>query len=398
MVPQQQSWRERFRHYHHLHERKLEVFFFCAGFLFDIVATREGVDHLVMIAQQVVYLLVIGVILYLDALREARPGQALFPPRFERLWDYRGLALHFCLGTLMNIYSIFFLMSASFFSSIIFVLLLFGALILNELKVMRKRGVDIKIALFVICMFCFFSLMFPLVLANLGQLILGDLALRNKDGSGFSPVGMIPFFCSFLATLGVIGIFYRQLHKQLGGRGSTGAAALKRKILIPGLSVSGLFLLLYLAGLIPPVPLAAKKLGVYHGIEKSGDDYLLHHERPWWRFWQSGDQDFVARPGDSIYFFVAISSPARFADTVFVRWMFHDPRSGWKGSDRIPLHISGGRKGGFRGFTTKQNFDYGDGGWRVSVETVDGREIGRMYFSVAKGEADPSRAFSTEIY
>jgi hypothetical protein len=115
-------------------------------------------------------------------------------------------------------------------------------------------------------------------------------------------------------------------------------------------------------------------------------------------FWNTGDQDFLARPGDRIYFFAAISSPARFADTVFVRWMFHDARSGWKGSDRIPLRITGGRKAGFRGFTTKQNFDYGDGSWRVSVETADGREIGRTYFHVTRAEADPGRVFTTEAY
>ncbi|MGZ3654778.1 MAG: DUF2914 domain-containing protein [Bdellovibrionota bacterium] len=363
-------WRDRFRHYHHQHERKLEVIFFCAGFTFDILATREGVDHLVMIVQQLIYLSVIGVILYLDILREAQGGVTQFSPRFEKLWDYRGLALHFCLGTLMNLYSIFFLLSSSIFSSFVFVLLLFGALIVNELKVVRKRGADVKIALYVICLFCFFSLMFPLL---------------------FGHVGLAPFLCAFLVTLAVVAMMYARLRKRAGPEG------LKQKLLIPGLSVSAIFLALYVFGLIPPVPLSAKKMGVYHKIEKEGDDYVLYHERPWWKIWQNGDQDFVARPGDKIFFFAAISSPARIDDTVFVRWMFHGQR-GCSGSDRIPVKINGGRKEGFRGFTTKQNFDYGDGRWRVSVETQDGREIGRMYFSVEKGADDPGRVFLTERY
>jgi Protein of unknown function (DUF2914) len=361
--------RDRWRQFHHRNEAQLEVLFFLGGFVFDALAVREGVDHLVMIVQQVIYLSLVGLILYLDFLREAGGGRPQFSDRLERIWAYRGLALHFFLGTLMNIYSLFFLMSASFFSSAAFVLLLLGTVVANELKAVRERGVDVKIALYVVCIFCFFSLMFPLL---------------------FGHVGLIPFSCSFFATLGVLVLFYRMLRKRLS------AEELGRRLMVPGLSVSGLFLAFYLVGLVPPVPLSAKKMGVYHKIEKAAGSYVLFHERPWWKIWQSGDQEFLARPGDKLYFFAAIFSPARFDDRVYVHWYFKDPRRGWMPSDRIPLHITGGRKEGFRGFTVKQNF--GEGDWRVSVEASDGREIGRMYFSVAQAEADPGRVFLSETY
>jgi hypothetical protein len=370
LAQQNLRWRDRFRHYYHQHELKLEILFFCAGFAFDIVATGEGVADPKMIVQQVIYLSVIGFILYMDVLREARNGEAQFSPRIEKLWDYRALALHFCLGTLMNIYSIFFLLSASMFSSIVFVVLLFGSLVVNEMKAVRKRGADVKVALYVVCVFCFASLMFPLV---------------------FNRVGLAPFLCSFAATLGLVGLFYHRLRKRVGPEG------LKQKILIPGLGVSALFLALYVLGLIPPVPISAKKMGIYHRIEKQEGDYVLFHERPWWKIWQRGDQDFVARPGDKLNFFAAISSPGRFDDTVYVRWMFHGPK-GWSLSDRKAVRITGGRKEGFRVATWKENFDYGDGHWKVDVETQDGREIGRMYFTVEKGPEDPGRVFLEERY
>jgi hypothetical protein len=270
----------------------------------------------------------------------------------------------------MNIYSIFFLLSASFFSSIVFVVLLLGAHVANEMKSVKRRGAEVKIALYVVCVFCFASLMYPLV---------------------FNHVGLAPFFCAFVTTLLLVAIFYQRLRKRAGPEG------LKRRLLVPGLGVSTVFLVLYLVGLVPPVPISAKKMGVYHSITKEGDQYVLYHERPWWKIWQRGDQDFLARPGDKIFFFAAISSPARFDDTVYVRWMFHTAR-GWSGSDRIPVRITGGRKEGFRGFTSKQNYDYGDGHWRVSVESQDGREIGRMYFKVEKAAEDPARAFQAERY
>jgi hypothetical protein len=138
-------------------------------------------------------------------------------------------------------------------------------------------------------------------------------------------------------------------------------------------------------------------MGVYHKVERQGDHYVLHHEKPWWKFWRVGDQDFLARPGDRVFFFVAVFSPARFDDSVNLVWSYKDPKQGWQVSDRIPMRVTGGRQGGYRGATVKQNFLPGD--WRVSVQTTDGREIGRLYFEVTKAElADAGRQFTSETY
>jgi hypothetical protein len=357
------------RSFYQRHELAWDLLFFLAGFVFDIFATRHGVDHPTIILQQVIYLIVIAGILYVGFLREVRPDAPRLSPRLERLWSYRGLALHFCLGTLMNLYSIFFLMSASLFSSAVFVALLFGTIVLNELRTVRRRGVPIKVGLYAICVFCFWSFIIPLA---------------------FGRVGLLPFLLSFAATLAVLAAFYRLLRLRLA------AHELRYRLLLPALSVTTCFLALYLVGLIPPVPIAAKRLGIYHQVERRGDEYVLFHQRPWWKWWQSGDQTFIAQPGDKLSVFVAIFSPARFDDTVFVRWLFRD-HGRWTGSDRVPIHIFGGRQGGFRGFVTKQNYDAGD--WRVNVETGDGREIARLYFTVTKiAEIDPGRVLVSETY
>jgi hypothetical protein len=127
------------------HLLKWNLLFFIAGFVFDVFATRAGADHTLLIVQQIVYLAVIGAILYVDFVRDAQPEALPMPRWIERLWQYRGLVFHFCLGTLMNLYSIFFLMSASLFSSIAFVVILFGAVVLNELHEVR-RGLDVRVA------------------------------------------------------------------------------------------------------------------------------------------------------------------------------------------------------------------------------------------------------------
>lgn len=365
----QENWKTRAFAYYEKHELKLSLAFFLGGFVFDVL-TLSDIDDPWSLAQQLGYLLAIAGILLYDLVRGEEATLAFGPAILKRAWGYRRLGLHFLLGSLFSIYSLFFLKSASLFSSIAFVGLLLVIMVGNELEAVQKRGVDSKIALFVICAFCFFSMLVPIVLGH---------------------VGWLPFLLALIATVGtVLGMYY-------GLKGRVGTILLNRRLLRPGLGMAGLFLVLYLFGFIPPVPLVAMKMGIYHRVEKNNGAYQLFHERPWWKFWRTGDQDFVAEPGDKVNFFVSVFSPARFDDQVFLVWSWKDPRVGWSGTDRIPMRVTGGRVGGYRGSAVKANFTEGD--WRVSVETTDRREIGRIYFTVEKAAAvNPTREFKLESY
>lgn len=349
-------------------ESKVDIAFFLGGFLFDIF-TLSDIDDPFSILQQVVYLLILGSILYFDFL--GLHGFFKVPTRLEKIWSYRQLVLHFLLGSLLSVYSLFFLKSASLWSSLIFILLLLGLMIANEMKRVQKSDIDIKIGLYVICVFSFFSMTIPVLL-------------------GF--VGIFPFLLSVaLTALALYGVF-KLLHHRIQDQ-----KLLQRRLLAPGAGVLVLFVLFYLAGWIPPVPLSIQNMGIYHLIEKSEGQYIASHENPPWKFWNKGDQDFQAAPQDKIYFFAQIFSPARFSDSVILHWYFKDPRQGWQTTDRIPMAIAGGRKGGYRGFASKQNFSEGD--WRISVETTDGREIGRIYFTVTKlPEAPTERVFHRSTF
>jgi len=363
------GWRTLAKRSYERHKILWELAFFTAGFAFDFFATRKGIDHELLIGQQVLYLLIIGSILYLEFLSTSRAGRPKLGPYLERFWPYRSLVMHFCLGTLMNLYSIFFFMSASWFSSAGFIVLLGAAIVLNELKGLPVYGIDVRIGLYAICVFCFWSLVIPLAVHH---------------------VGLWPFVSAFVATVIVIALFVLSLRRRLG------KGALRRRLVIPGLTVSACFLVFYLIGLVPPVPIAAKKLGVYQEVRHVGDTFVLKHERPKSRVWQRDAHTFIARPGDKVNLFVAVFSPANFDDTIFVRWLFHDPSEGWKPSDRIPIHITGGRREGFRGTVSKENYTPGD--WRVSIETKDDREIARLYFTIIEAKPDADRTWTTEIY
>jgi hypothetical protein len=145
---------------------------------------------------------------------------------------------------------------------------------------------------------------------------------------------------------------------------------------------------------IPPVPLSIPFIGVYHSVERTQDGYRVSHERPVWAFWRNGDQQFRAQPGDRVYVFFRVFSPASFADEVSVRW-FHRQDRGWALQDTIPIKIVGGRAEGFRGYGFKSK--YQPGAWKVQIETTDGREIGRVYFDVEPVPASP-RGFRVDIH
>lgn len=355
--------------YYERHELRFDIGFFLGGFFFDIL-TLSDVDDILGISQQLVYLFLLGLILYYDFLDSK--GLIKVPERLQKFWEFRQAALHFLLGSLLSLYSLFFLKSAALFSSMLFVVILVVVMIANELKSVRSRGVNIKIALFVVCVFSFFSITVPV-------------------GLGF--VGLFPFLLSVALTGGVLyGVYHLLLKKVQDPK------TLQRHLLAPGFATLLFFLAFYFIGLIPPVPLSIQKMGIYHNIEKTEGAYVVSHENSAWSFWKNeGDKDFVAEPGDKVFFFAQIFSPARFSDSVILHWYFKDPKAGWQSTDRIPMRIAGGRKAGYRGFATKQNYSPGD--WRISVETTDGREIGRLYFHITKVESNnPERTFIQETF
>lgn len=354
--------------YYEKNETKADIAFFLGGVLLDIF-TLSDIDDPISILQQVLYLASVGSILYFDFLGHC--GVWAVPPRLEKIWNYRQLIVHFLMGSLLSMYSLFFLKSSSFFSSIFFVLFLVALMVANEMKAVQKSEVNLKVGLYVICLFSFFSMMYPVLL-------------------GF--VGWLPFILSAATTAVVLFGVFKLIERKITDR-----KMIVRALVAPGLSVISLFVVFYLLGWIPPVPLSVQSMGVYHRVEKRLDKYELYFEKPWWKFWQTGDQDFLAEPEDKIFFFARIFSPARFDDSVILHWMFYDLKRGWQTTDKIAMRVTGGRKGGYRGFTTKQNFLEGD--WRISVETTDGREIGRYYFSVTKApQTNPERAFSVNTY
>jgi DUF2914 family protein len=352
------------RRYYERNELKITIAAFIGGFVVDIL-TVERIDSWFTIGQQVLYLAVITFALMQMFLDQARPAPATEGMFIVRRWyyRYRNALLHFFLGTLLNLYAIFFFKSSSLLVSFSFLGVLVLLLLANETPRLKALGLPFKFALLSLCFLSFFALIVPTVIGSLGTVV---------------------FLTSILlGCLPLAGIAWWAMSRSAELRPRA-----RRQILVPLGIVLIAYLVSYLYKVTPPVPISIPFIGVYHWVERTEEGYRLSHERPMWRFWHNGDQRFLAQPGDRVFVYFRIFSPSRFSDQVVMRWyMRKDEKDRWQLQDQIPIKILGGREQGFRGYGFKTNHQPGD--WRVRVETTDGREIGRIHFSIENFPAAP---------
>lgn len=338
------------------YERYYPAAFFVLGVLIDIFTTGR-IDDWFSIATQLVYLLVCSTLLLHIFLvpNPPEPGSQTLSKIKSFYFNYRTEALHFAFGSLLSVYTIFYFKSSSIMVSGSFLFFIVALLFANEFSRFQSLGLEIKFSLLTLCWISFFSYFVPTILGT----------------------SNIWVFVISLAT-GVLPVFFmsRMAEKKLQDK-----KLINWTVRLPATAVVLVFLGLYFLKLIPPVPLSAQYMGLFHKVEKnSTGQFMLSHERSWWKFWHNGDQDFKAAPGDKIHLFFRLFSPTNFKDQIFVTWYIEEVNGTWSLQDRIPIPIYGGREEGFRGYAIKSN--YRPGSWKATLETEDQREISRIYFEV----------------
>jgi hypothetical protein len=359
------------------HPRAEMALFFAAGFLFDTLAVGR-IDEAFTLLQMAAYLAVLATLM----LMEERHRAGLFsPPRLlARPWRFAEDAIHFLFGTLLNVFTLFYLKSTSGLLSVLFLCFLGALLVVNEVPRFRKRGPMVRFALLSMCLTTYLALLLPVLLGFLSRWLF---------------VAAVVLSCAALAGL------LRALPRGTSDTQSTG-----QRMAAPAFGMQALLVAAYFAGIIPPVPLSVQYMGIYHevaiesqaeapeGAAPPGRTYLLKHQRPWWLPWRHGDQDFRAREGDVVHCFARIFAPNGFRDAIFVHWRVRGMNGRWEDQGRARLEISGGRDAGFRADATKKN--YRPGRWRVEIETEDGRDLGVIYFTLREDPSTENRTFAVD--
>lgn len=136
---------------------------------------------------------------------------------------------------------------------------------------------------------------------------------------------------------------------------------------------------LYFSHLIPPIPLSLRVAGIYHSIEKKNTTYIAMEEpmSVTERLIHSYPVVHITR--EPLYFFSAVFAPTTLETTIVHVWQFYDDDTKtWETKLRSAFPIAGGRDGGYRGYTIKNNVIPGH--WRVRVETERGELLGSSTF------------------
>lgn len=149
---------------------------------------------------------------------------------------------------------------------------------------------------------------------------------------------------------------------------------------ILGWSVGVLLLInaAYFTGLIPPIPLVLSQAEVYHELTHVAGGYAVRTDdlKPWWNPFLRTVPHVAGTP---LFVFSAVGAPVAFSTSVTHEWDYYVEGTGWVRKNRVSFPISGGRQGGYRGYSLVD--DPREGKWRVTIST-GGQVIGRLTFNV----------------
>jgi hypothetical protein len=329
------------------------------GFIFDNLTLRR-IDVFFSNALLISYLIISALSIMLLNIRESRRTRAE-AEHADTIHMILIFMMQFCLGGLFSASFLFYSKSGTLIASWPFLLMLVGYVVGNE--ILRKNYVRLgfQIAVFFTALFSYLIFFLPIILGKMGDPI---------------------FILSGIASLMLTGLFIYILSWFAPARTAKSAP-------IVMLSLAGVFALmnaLYFTNVIPPIPLSFKEAGIYRSVEKLPDGtYLATGEKQSWFRILASDPILHMVPGQPLYALTSIFAPTNLKTNVIHSWQYYDDKDGgWVVANTVSLAISGGREGGFRTYSVKENVF--PGLWRVDVTTPRGQLIGRLTFKL-----EPSR-------
>lgn len=345
---------EKLKAFYERHERTALIFFFVGGFIWDSL-TLQRIDHLYSNFILFTYLICLMGSLYVFNLSDDDHWEGTFLEKYE---EYAPLAVQFFLGGLCSAYVVFFFRSVSLTKTMVFFILLVFLMISNELFKHRLSNKYLQFGAFYFVNFTFFAFIIPVFSGTMNTL--------TFIISGFVALALTMIFIVFV---------YRK------------SPSTREEVNLKKLSVIiiGVYLtinIFYYFNMIPPVPLALQTGIMAYNVEKTDGTYLVSYDPDKiFKIWRSYNQEMGYAPGDTIFAFTSVFAPTDLNVKVAHRWKWYNPREDkWEVSDEIDYEVTGGRDGGYRGFTYKTNLH--PGSWEVDVITDGGLILGTIDFEL----------------
>ena len=355
------NWRGTLRRYGSqlkTYERHLSALAMIGGFVFDSLSYGR-LDHAVTQTLLLVYIAVAAATILL--LQYLETHDEIQKPWAVKLRGLLPAVTQFAFGSLWSAFLVFYARSGVLASSWPFFFILVAIFVGNEvLRSYHSRLIFTSILLaFALLSYAIF--MVPVFTHT---------------------IGVRTFLCSGLAAAGVFTLFLWGIHTLGRARFTTA----RRPLLIGSLAVFAVVNGLYFLDVLPPLPLAMQNTGVFTSIRHVGPRYYVKGEMQSWKTWFGEPYRVHIKKGDEVYLFSAVFAPIRLSTRVRHVWQRYDEaEERWVTVLTKSYRIFGGRKNGYRGYT--QESDPKPGLWRVDVQTVDGRLIGRTKFEVIRGKA-----------
>ncbi len=325
---------------------------FAVGFVWDIF-TLGRIDFLYGNVVFILYLLIafLGILLIHSA------DTRRFAPKFVlRARPWLPVLVQFPLGGLFSGFVIFYTKSASLVSSWPFLLILVALFIGNEFFKKRYERLVFQITLFYFALFSYLVLIVPVVLGTMGT---------------------ATFVFSGILSILIIWILLQIIKKLFSKLYAQGGNLIW---VIIGAIYLG-FNVLYFTNTIPPVPLSLKEIGIYHSVVRNDSGYTVTYEKPeWYNGWKDTSNIFHRLNGEAVYCFSSVFAPTHLSTEISHSWQKKTRNGKWAREELIPFTVEGGRDGGYRGYTFKQNLS--EGTWRCVVETKNKQVIGQMQFNI----------------
>ena len=326
----------------------LPAIFFFGGFIWDALTIGRYVaaTDLIFFAG---YLLLAAFILFFTS----RPSFILadatkLPTRLQWLYASRlpYFLLQFLFGSLLSALFILYFKSANHWLAWLLAFLLALLLVANEFLENHYRRFTLSWALFGLCAMLLLNFVLPFVLGS---------------------VHAAWFYISTLLGAGFAYWLYAKTPNHMGS-------------ILPIWLIAGLLMLAYTADMIPPVPLVKRQIAIAYSIEKVAGNYqLTQQQSSWWLFWRKTSDHLQVTTNQRIYCFSSIFAPAGLKTRLFHNWQLRT-KNGWVTQSRAGFSLNGGRNGGYRGYTFKNNIAAGD--WRVKIETENNKTIAIQSFTI----------------
>ncbi len=343
------------------YERHAGIAALMFGFVWDnLTLTRIDLwlDNLILFS----YLTIAGASVVLLNLHDA--GRIRIRNAHQLDW-WLPLIMQFAFGGIFSGYVVFYSRSGSLVSSWPFILGLAALLIGNEAFRGRYERMIFRMSIFYVALFSFCIFYIPILAKAIGDFV-------------FLLSGAVS-----LVVFGLIVLFLR--HKARAYM----RGARQRLFLSIG-SIYLAFNVLYFTNIIPPLPLSLKDLDLFYSVTRvsTGGYEVTYEPKTWYEKLPFVPEEYTYIPGTTLYAFSAVFAPTGISTSVRHRWSYFDERTRtWRITSTVGFGIVGGRDGGYRGYSIRNNLTSGK--WRVDVVTARGQLLGRKTFYLVEAPPAP---------